>query len=1004
MTYDEVAEGGTQCGGAAFESQCTAGGFSAGFSSGFDAGSCDSNEGSIFNHVGTGGVRGGGAATATSSRSYIGSGGARLNGSSNVVYSEVGSGGVTVGGELPVEEAGVFVGGAADVASIFSLSASGGVLAGGRANISMRRNLRYTSDGLQVLISSDTNTGIESYRYSGRGGIVVGGDNEPVRVQYKFNKDYTFTWRAQAVLEKDYTFYWNLGRLRIYWYRIIGKGRPGNECPLVADPCCQKFIMNVHARTLGELCEKLQKRRYKFPIESVQRFSRPAQNAEVAADEADGINHDCNTLTPIQLCNVPQCADFCVEQDLRQRIGFFMKVQLNAFKQYVATGAAFMGGAASASYERFLPEFPYTASTSTPITMGGSADCAVDSYVAKGGITAGGRASVASNRWSFIGGVWPNTETRFATSADSQLDNVADIPWDLTERALVNDGLYTQSDISFGKKSEFLIVRGFRFDLPTDSSVLGIKVGISRLATQTGMRDEEVYLVRGNQVISDNLADTAVDWPLIQTLKYYGSDGLNGTNLWRNPLGSHAGDFTIDEVNDEEFGVAIRVHARTSVTRSIARINYINLQVYYEDADGSIIRMGGQARAESESYHYASTGFTLVSGNANLRVGLRYRSTGKLSNASPAITIGGSYGLHLSYTANGSVATVGGEAGMRSSYHMISASGGVRAGGDAKITPYFEVGTGGAQAGGTSKALQRFKYTGDGSITLGGVSFIPAVVYRYTGSGPVVFGSATQVRTPHWKWTSDGNAVFILGGAGQKASNIGTPVQRIGFSMRVLQTTATFLNDVDLNDVAILTDTVSKCDCLQLPLVIEMSHNMVRDNVLAKFLVRNNFTIPRALRLKYNDPNDSWQCNLHYRGLAADGNTREEWALTFELSCADFVGGTLLGRSIWKFAAQVVRKNLTTLDTSESRVLVAVLPDLICGPNTEMDYTINYDTQLEFAVVSPNAAVYQNTVYDNIGLFKTPAWVDDPELVIRVSQKGISRPVERYDATPFISI
>jgi hypothetical protein len=245
--------------------------------------------------------------------------------------------------------------------------------------------------------------------------------------------------------------------------------------------------------------------------------------------------------------------------------------------------------------------------------------------------------------------------------------------------------------------------------------------------------------------------------------------------------------------------------------------------------------------------------------------------------------------------------------------------------------------------------------------------------------------------------------LYVSGAAVQKASDIGTLFQNVKFGMEILETTASFLSDVDLQDATGIAATISKCGCFTLPMTIDLSHNLARENILGKFLARNNFSIPRTLSLKYNVSNDSWQTNLHYKGLAPDNNAEEMWGLVFDLKCTDVIGGSSIGTSVWRTAIQVNRKNLVTLDDFDTRIIVSILPDIVCGPNSgELNFEIAYDTQLNFSTVTPNSTVYQNTMFDNIGLFKTRSWIDAPDLILSLSQSRVKAPVRRINQTNLI--
>jgi hypothetical protein len=915
-------------------------------------------------------------------------------------------GGLVGGGEAAVTIDYVTFGGLdgsgdSGVTAIYTAAdATTGASAAGSALVSTADSFSFVSVGDLVLVAGAASSGITAVSPSPSGGVVLTTPGDVVTGR-SFNKLTEFTWNVQGSISGEFEFQWNLGRLKLYWYKVVSKPLDEIGC---TTPCCQRITANIAARSLTELCGKLKKRKYKFPIDTVERFSRPASNADAAEAEAAGADFTCNTLVPVEVCKIPACADYCVDQDLKTTIGFRSFVQVNAFLDYTASGSAFVAGAAAATYFRDVPAFTWEATGGPSIDAG--SDYTPSHLAMRGGVGAGGAAATASSSWYYVGGVWPNTTApRYATASDSLSLSFGDQPWMLHERVRFNDNLFCQTDISYGKKSHRLLAEGFGLDVPDWGSVLGITVKVDRVATQTGVRDEEVYLTLDGVPFSDNLADLGNDWPLIVTEKRYGASGT-GTNdrpLWRDPDGDHyPGPFAPADLRNSRFGVALRVRARTPLAAQIARINYVTVQVFYEDAAGSIVRFSGTARATSPGYSYAPAGKIVPDSRAVYGLGYRYRPNGLGPAALAAVQIGGHSPLGIFETGTGGTGA-GGEALVTP--YFETATGGAGAGGVATVVPYFEVVEGGVGVGGAALRSNHIKYVGDGPVTLGSATYTPERRLSFGATGGPVLGSTVRVRSNFWRWVSDGNAVFIFGSADQRPSDIGTPVQTVGFGMSLLQFSPSFVAEATPGVAAALSATVRRCGCVNLPLTIELSHNIATNNSFAKFLARNNYTIPRIMKLRYNTPNDSWQSNLHYRGQSAEASVPEAWDLVFELQCTDIVGGSELGRSIWRIAVQITRKNLMTRESLETRVIVAVLPDLLCGSTAaELNFAVAYDTQSDVAVITPGATVYQSTIYDNVGLFKNPAWIAAPELDLRVSQSGSTRTSQRVDLTDAVLV
>lgn len=852
-------------------------------------------------------------------------------------------------------------------------SARGANLAG-RAIITNSLNSNYDGSG-NIAIEGNSIYGVKSAIINATGGVQV--TQSISTYNLAFTKELEFQWKQRAEINKDVSFLWNTGQLNIYWYRVIGKGV--NDPCLPQDPCCSRFILNIHARSLPELCEKLSKRRFKFPIESVQRFSRPAENAVVAFEEANGLNHNCNVLQEVQVCAIPECADFCVDQDLRVIGGFSINVQVNAFKSYTSQGSVVVAGYSVYRLESNIPDFPYESEGGIEIQ---GESVATSNYVAgKGGIKIGGKASSKFSRWSFTGGVWPNVTPRtYGSSAENRLLSSGEQQWSLTNRLFKDDGLFCSTDISYSKASQLLVVGGFNFDLPEWAEVLSVILRIDRISTQVGIRDKGVYLISNDEIISNNLAVTGTDWPFIETTRTYGSSG------WRYEIDSNdIIPITREELVDPTFSVGLQVQSIYSYSASIAKVDYINLEVVYENVNGSIVRISSNGSiTKGPSYHIQSTGRLIVSSTSPAVVARYYKDL--ISRAGAKCS-----GLAvLSFNESGSGGIKNGGSSKVTPYFEIG-SGAAKLSGEALVLPYWETMAGGINLVGTTVISGGFNYTSSGQIEIYGESFAPELTFKHTAVGGVTTFGTSKVRMPNWSYIS-GGTLTISGSAVQRAGSITIPNLVASFSMSVSQTKTSFVNDVHVGDAVGLSGSVTRCGCFELPLMIDISQNISKNNIFSKFLIRNGLPISRILKLRYNEPNDSWQCNRHYKGFSGNVNSYETWDLAFELQCTSSVGGIDLGTNVWKLSIQIVRKNLLTYEDFDTRIIVAILPDAICGSIiNQLDFEVRYDTQSKFITVEPNATIYQSTIIDNIGMFKNPAWIDEPELNLRISQSGMGK-------------
>lgn len=930
------------------------------------------------------------------------SGGALSGGDSLVEISITASGGALSGGESPtdsfiVANGGAVLSGQSTLTSFTSVIGTGGIVAAAEANENLGRIEFYVNNDPtknRIFLTSATEVSL-NIGATGSGEISISGEAD---VNFSWDIDLTFLWRSRAVIRKSATFLWNTGQLPLFWYRIEGK--QNNKCAPLR-PCCQKIVQNVFARTPAELCDKLRSRRFQFKIDSVQRFERPAESSQIVDDDG------CNDLIPVEICEVPSCAEFCVDFDGVVFIGMDTIVQVDSFKDYETSGGFFVGGFAVVSFHINVPEFVYKADGGVSITGEYEYISSGYSFESNNGIEMGGEADISSSAWSYCGGEWPLTSgDNGAKESESLAEEITNVPWGAIDRVLTDDSLPTQVDLSFIRTSEFLIVRGFDINIPEAADVMGVKVSVSRSASQSGVRDKQVYLLVGDDIVTDNLANTGVDWPLITTDKVFGSTGLDGDS--NTPWIGESSEFDELEpvdVNDPDFGFAIQIESTVSIDDTFGFVTYISLDVYYQDVgDIHILRTGGFADVISSAYRFETEGSLVLGGLYSLNAGYNYLPTGISPTLTDAFTTSGSYGLHYNYTPDSSPLILGGSAIAKPSWQLIIASGGSSVGGTSKVTPYFEETTGGSLIGGESEIDQvaEFSYESSGGLGLSGVSS-PLPDYEYTTEGSVDVGGEADYKSSSYHFTSGGDSIFILGSADSQGSDLGTQEENIGVDFKILNLTFNFASEDETTEqFSAPIDVVTRCECPEMSLITEITHNISRDNRFSQFLARNNFGISRNLSMKYNLPNDSWQTNLHYRGVSSKNNNLEDWNLLFELRCTnDTAGiGIEIGRNIWQFSVQVSVEDTITGEDSDTRVLVGVIPDLLCS-NGALEFKFDYDTSLDFVTIEPNGVIYTNILYDNIGLFKTRSWTSNPVLSFQISQIGIDDLTPRYDASGF---
>ena len=185
------------------------------------------------------------------------------------------------------------------------------------------------------------------------GGISISSSELELNADFSFSLD--ISWRINGFLQKEFTSYWNTGEGDYYWYRIEGTcGEIKCDEYGVQYPDCKRmtFFTAVAARNLGEVCDLLRAPKYTAPmnleISAIQKYSRPVAKENILDDE-------CNILEEQEFCQVAQCLDYCVDQDVVVYASLTTRV-IEAIYEHQPIGSITLQG--KATYDRYLEHIP----------------------------------------------------------------------------------------------------------------------------------------------------------------------------------------------------------------------------------------------------------------------------------------------------------------------------------------------------------------------------------------------------------------------------------------------------------------------------------------------------------------------------------------------------------------------------------------------------------------------------------------------------------------------
>lgn len=194
-----------------------------------------------------------------------------------------------------------------------------------------------------------------------------------------------------------------------------------------------------------------------------------------------------------------------------------------------------------------------------------------------GTLTCGGACT--SPKWCGGGGtankcgcVPSGSITKSGSVASNVANGTATRTWDTPENVFLSDNKKaTISAMVNGEVSQYLVVKGFGFTLPTSAVVSGIVVEVERSSLSSGvpLGDASAKIVKGASIVGTEKARTD-DWPTSDTVVSYGGT----SDLWGQT-------WTIADINSPDFGFAIAAKYKTTAGNNWAYIDHVKITVYF---------------------------------------------------------------------------------------------------------------------------------------------------------------------------------------------------------------------------------------------------------------------------------------------------------------------------------------------------------------------------------------------------------------------------------------
>lgn len=308
-----------------------------------------------------------------------------------------------------------------------------------------------------------------------------------------------------------------------------------------------------------------------------------------------------------------------------------------------------------------------------------------------------------------------------------------------------------------------------------------------------------------------------------------------------------------------------------------------------------------------------------------------------------------------------------------------------------------------------------YNYTGTGGIIFrgiygigfiygsqGGVSFSglakPDYLIKYLPSGNILFDGLASLAAESFAIVGEGGIV-VSGGYTDNFLSIDDITWGANVELGTLE--ASFAEISTESNLTIDDGLVSAgCGtCLNLPLILSLSHNLNTSNNLNNFLIKNNFSLPKNIPIRYNANNNSWSQNYSFIGDGDYNNQEEKWYLNFDWQCTNYIAGSTLDDTFWKLSIFIQKTNLFQNIDFYSRVILAIPANLPCLED-DINISIKYHVQSKFGTITPSGNFVFELLTDEIGLFKNKYWLSNPYLNLAVNENVDVLNVTKYDIKP----
>jgi hypothetical protein len=179
---------------------------------------------------------------------------------------------------------------------------------------------------------------------------------------------------------------------------------------------------------------------------------------------------------------------------------------------------------------------------------------------------------------------------------------------------------------------------------------------------------------------------------------------------------------------------------------------------------------------------------------------------------------------------------------------------------------------------------------------------------------------------------------------------------------------------------------VSCKNCNILPDTLYVDNNLLNLNYFNSFLYKNDYELSDEIALLYSKNTNLWSSLINFR----DKYNNDHWRVLLSLGCSGEKDSDFY---YWKFSLNFIKIN--SIEKTETRLLVSVPSEFICKYTQDIILSFEYNIYTKYLFI--NYETYYDNFYfiDEIGLFDSIYWRDNPKLKMSVTRDKIKKRINK---------